>query len=89
MTFRDWLKDNWLKLLTAILLIGCLIMFALIVKELRQKEYPAEMPSIINLNAYNLTAVDGRPQVEYVVGFATPDNIVIEASFKITNQFDK
>ena len=87
----NWFRAHWKFLVIALVLTCAVILYTRITinNVLIIARQPVNPPHILNLQSYDLTAADGRSQREYVIGFVTPENIVIETNIKITNTFDK
>ena len=84
-------RAHWKFLIISLVLTGIVVLYTRLTinNALSIARMPVNPPHIVNFDAYNLTAADGRKQREYVIGFVTPENIVIETNIKITNTFDK
>lgn len=88
---RKWLRAHWKAIIVYLVLTCGVFLYTRITinNALSIARQPVNPPHILNLQSYDLTAADGRSQREYVIGFVTPENIVIETNIKITNTFDK
>ena len=81
-----WFRAHWKFLIIALFLTCGTVIYTRITinNVISIAREPVNPPHIINFQSYNLTAADGRNQREYIIGFVTPENIVIETNIKIT-----
>ena len=81
-----WLRAHWKFLIIAIVLTCGVILYTRITVNnvISLTREPVNPPHILTMQSYDLTAADGRKQREYVIGFVTPENIVIETNIKVT-----